>query len=262
MKRESSPLVLSPARHGAGRRRIRPLGTAAPGFPDQAPATNGSSRARAWSARSRISSTPENQIFHREFDQWAKFLQTRARTPFHRSYVQAVFDSYLREEVVPFTGTIASRRALRSQRWARLSARTTPRTASSSIPTSSSAASRCPASTMCGTSWTACTTTILFQQSRRLPLERQRSVVLSTNRSCDIHISTGTGPWENSGPTYRLSEVLLQQGDPPLARQLGTAGRPRLAVLEAARNSLTVDKICATLTGLPLRAAISRRLSA
>ena len=30
--------------------------------------------------------------------------------------------------------------------------------------------------------------------------------------SCDIHLSTGTGPWENSGPTYRLSEVLSGKG--------------------------------------------------
>ncbi len=30
--------------------------------------------------------------------------------------------------------------------------------------------------------------------------------------SCDIHLSTGTGPWENSGPTYRLSEVLSSKG--------------------------------------------------
>src|SRR6266576_3644523 len=26
--------------------------------------------------------------------------------------------------------------------------------------------------------------------------------------SCDIHIATGTGQWENSGPAYRLSEIL------------------------------------------------------
>jgi esterase/lipase superfamily enzyme len=30
--------------------------------------------------------------------------------------------------------------------------------------------------------------------------------------SCDIHIATGTGQWENSGPSYRLSEVLASKG--------------------------------------------------
>ena len=30
--------------------------------------------------------------------------------------------------------------------------------------------------------------------------------------SCDIHIATGTGQWENSGPSYRLSEILGGKG--------------------------------------------------
>jgi esterase/lipase superfamily enzyme len=29
---------------------------------------------------------------------------------------------------------------------------------------------------------------------------------------CDIRLATGCGPWEDSGPTYRLSEVLSQRG--------------------------------------------------
>jgi esterase/lipase superfamily enzyme len=31
---------------------------------------------------------------------------------------------------------------------------------------------------------------------------------------CDIHIATGCGPWENSGPSYRLSAILASQGIP------------------------------------------------
>jgi hypothetical protein len=30
--------------------------------------------------------------------------------------------------------------------------------------------------------------------------------------SCDIHLSTGTGPWENSGPTYHFSEFWRIRG--------------------------------------------------
>ena len=30
--------------------------------------------------------------------------------------------------------------------------------------------------------------------------------------SCDIHLVTGNGPWENSGPSYRMSEVLRGKG--------------------------------------------------
>ena len=29
---------------------------------------------------------------------------------------------------------------------------------------------------------------------------------------CDIHIATGCGPWENSGPSYRLSHILSSRG--------------------------------------------------
>jgi esterase/lipase superfamily enzyme len=33
-------------------------------------------------------------------------------------------------------------------------------------------------------------------------------------RQCDIHLATGTGPWEDSGPTYRMGDVLRERGIP------------------------------------------------
>jgi esterase/lipase superfamily enzyme len=36
--------------------------------------------------------------------------------------------------------------------------------------------------------------------------------VLGCLAGCDIHIATGTGPWEQSGESYRLSEVLDNRG--------------------------------------------------
>ena len=30
--------------------------------------------------------------------------------------------------------------------------------------------------------------------------------------SCDIHLVTGTGPWEVPGPTYQMSAVLASRG--------------------------------------------------
>jgi esterase/lipase superfamily enzyme len=36
--------------------------------------------------------------------------------------------------------------------------------------------------------------------------------MISMLSQCDIHIATGTGPWENSGPSYRLSEILSSRG--------------------------------------------------
>ena len=55
--------------------------------------------------------------------------------PFHRSYVQSVFDSYLREEVVPFIWDNCQSPGSPFPPWARRSARITPPTRSSSIPT-------------------------------------------------------------------------------------------------------------------------------
>ena len=37
---------------------------------------------------------------------------------------------------------------------------------------------------------------------------------LEQYRTCDIRLTTGNGPWENSGPTYRLSHVLASRGIP------------------------------------------------
>jgi esterase/lipase superfamily enzyme len=50
--------------------------------------------------------------------------------------------------------------------------------------------------------------------------------------TCDIHIATGSGPWEQSGESYRLSRVLASRGIHPSSRRLGSARRARLAVLE------------------------------
>ena len=35
---------------------------------------------------------------------------------------------------------------------------------------------------------------------------------LDQYRSCDIRLATGCGPWENSGPTRRMSEILASRG--------------------------------------------------
>jgi esterase/lipase superfamily enzyme len=36
--------------------------------------------------------------------------------------------------------------------------------------------------------------------------------VLGRLAQCDIHVATGCGPWENSGPSYRLSGILNGKG--------------------------------------------------
>lgn len=41
---------------------------------------------------------------------------------------------------------------------------------------------------------------------------------------CDIHLATGNGPWEDSGPTYRFSEVLASRGIPHSVDDWGPEG--------------------------------------
>jgi len=42
--------------------------------------------------------------------------------------------------------------------------------------------------------------------------------------TCDIRLATGHGPWEDSGPTYRLSEVLSAKGLPHSVDNWGADG--------------------------------------
>ena len=51
--------------------------------------------------------------------------------------------------------------------------------------------------------------------------------------TCDIHIATGSGPWEQSGESYRLVAGARQPRHPSPSGRLGPARRARLAVLEA-----------------------------
>ena len=78
--------------------------------------------------------------------------------PFHRSYVQTVFDAYLTEEVVPFIwNDCQSRQAIATM--GASFAPITLQTRCSGTPMCSSAVSRCLAFTICAASWTECTTT-------------------------------------------------------------------------------------------------------
>jgi esterase/lipase superfamily enzyme len=47
---------------------------------------------------------------------------------------------------------------------------------------------------------------------------------LDQYRSCDIRLVTGCGPWENSGPTYRMSGVLASRGIPHRVDDWGPEG--------------------------------------
>jgi esterase/lipase superfamily enzyme len=42
--------------------------------------------------------------------------------------------------------------------------------------------------------------------------------------TCDIHIATGSGPYENSGPSYQLADILRRQGIPHSLDDWGAKG--------------------------------------
>jgi hypothetical protein len=42
--------------------------------------------------------------------------------------------------------------------------------------------------------------------------DKSGGLVSPPSTGCDIRLVTGTGPWENSGPAYRMSEVLRNRG--------------------------------------------------
>jgi len=171
------------------------------------------------------------KFFSVKFDQWAQLLQQGSATRFTAATCNPCFDSYLREEVVPFIWSNCSQRALPSQQWALPLARTTPRTASSSTRMSSSAAFAMSGvydlrNFMDG----MVRRQFLFQQSRRLSLERQRSLVLPANRYLWTFTSRrAPARGENSGPTYHLSEVLSSKGIRHSLDNWGPQRRARLA---------------------------------
>src|SRR5438876_2229117 len=70
-----SSLVLSPARHGAGRRRPRALGRAASWFSDQRGRRVGTRRPEHDRRARRLHRCGKNQVLQHKFDQWAKLLQ-------------------------------------------------------------------------------------------------------------------------------------------------------------------------------------------
>ena len=114
----------------------------------------------------------------------------------------------------------------------RASAPITPPTASSATPTSSAAAWPSPGSTTSGASWAATTTTTSTSTTPSTTSPTSTDPwYLHQLAQDDIRLATGSGAYEDSGPTYRLSEV-LRPGHPPHRGRLGPGRRPRLALLE------------------------------
>ncbi len=137
----------------------------------------------------------------------------KAAAPSHRSYVQAMFDAYVREEVVPFI-------------WENCK---TPGLAITTMGASFGAFHAVNSLFKHPDVFKRCFALSGVYDLRRFmdgayddnfyfnnPVDYLSSLddpgLLTQLSACDIHIATGTGPWEDSSSSYRLSEVLTSRG--------------------------------------------------
>jgi esterase/lipase superfamily enzyme len=126
--------------------------------------------------------------------------------PFHRSYVQSMFDSYLREEVVPFIWDNCQSPGIAIST---MGASFGAYHAANSLFKHPDVIKRCFA--MSGVYDLKNFMDGMFDENFYFNNPVDYICNLSDSRlydqlsSCDIHLTTGTGQWENSGPTYHFS---------------------------------------------------------
>jgi esterase/lipase superfamily enzyme len=144
----------------------------------------------------------------------AGFYNKRAH-PFHRSWVQKQFDEYLRYEVVPFIHHHCN------TDWIGIStmgASFGAYHAANTLFKHPDVIKRCFA--MSGVYDIRSFMDGVYDDNFYFnnPIDYLGNLsdgwYLDQYRSCDIHIATGHGPHENSGPSYRLSALLAAKGIP------------------------------------------------
>ncbi len=139
-------------------------------------------------------------------------LYNKAAHPFHRSYMQSMFDAYLREEVAPFIWDNCKSMAAISTMGASFGAYH----AANTLFKHPDVFKRCFA--MSGVYDVRNFMDGMYDDNLYFnnPVDYLANLGdpwrLEQLSSCDIHISTGSGPWENSGPSSRLSEILRSKG--------------------------------------------------
>ena len=134
--------------------------------------------------------------------------------PFHRSYVQSVFDSYLREEVVPFIWDNCRGQVAISTMGASFGAYH----AANSLFRHPDVIKRCFA--MSGVYDVSSFMDGLYDDNFYFnnPSDYLRTLsdpwYYEQYHTCDIHIATGHGPYENARPSYEFSGLLAGKGIP------------------------------------------------
>ena len=139
-------------------------------------------------------------------------LYNKGAHPFHRSYMQSMFDAYLREEVVQFIWDNCQSQVAISTMGASFGAYH----AANTLFKHPDVFKRCLA--MSGVYDVRNFMNGMYDDNLYFnnPVDYLANLsngwLLDEISSCDIHISTGSGPWEKSGPSYRLSEILWSKG--------------------------------------------------
>ena len=144
--------------------------------------------------------------------------------PFHRSYEQAQYDGYVREEVVPFIHHHCQSYVAISSLGASLGAYH----AANTLFKHPEVFKRCYA--LSGVYDMARFMDGLFDDNFYFnnPADYMANMDDGWTReqlaSCDIHLATGHGPWEDKGPTYRMADVLARKGIRHSLDDWGAAG--------------------------------------
>lgn len=132
--------------------------------------------------------------------------------PFHRSWVQVQFDAYIREEVVPFIHDNCQSPGITIST---MGASFGAYHAANTLFKHPDVVRRCFA--LSGVYDIKNFMDGMYDDNTYFNnpvdyLSNASGDMIHQLNQCDIHIATGCGPWENSGPSYRLSGILASRG--------------------------------------------------
>jgi esterase/lipase superfamily enzyme len=143
---------------------------------------------------------------------WAGLYNKDAH-PFHRSYMQSQFDAYMREEVVPFIWDNCKSPGIGIST---MGASFGAYHAANTLFKHPDVVRRCFALSgvydIRGFIGGMYDDNTYFNNPVDYLVNMSDPHVLGQLSQCDIHIATGSGPWEHSGPSYRLSSILASKG--------------------------------------------------
>jgi esterase/lipase superfamily enzyme len=133
--------------------------------------------------------------------------------PFHRSWMQAQYDDYVANEVFPFIDSVCRTPGIRIST---LGASLGAYHAANTLFKHPDHVKRCYALSgiydMRDSMDGMYDDNFYFNNPVDYMANQHDPWFLHQYASCDIRLVTGCGPWENSGPTYRMSEILRNRG--------------------------------------------------